>query len=107
LKPLPPSEITFQRNRRKARAAYAPADGKLAAAMTTIKARRRLRRNGVERSNDFNRRIASSFRDGGHKCSAKTGANRKMGPPSVPVEGALEIATPPSPDRGLAVDFLP
>ena len=53
-----------RRNRRRierlaqSASAYAPAEGKLAAAMATIKARRRLRRDGVERSNDFNCRIA-------------------------------------------------
>src|SRR6476661_5631245 len=37
--------------------------------MATIKASRRLRRDGVERSNDFNWRTASSLHAGG--CSAK------------------------------------
>jgi hypothetical protein len=75
--------------------------------MAMIRARPRPNRDGVERSNDFNCRIANTFRARDANIPAKSGATRKMGRLRVRVEGAAKIAMPPSSGRGFAVDFLP
>jgi hypothetical protein len=87
--------------------AYAPAAGRLAAAMATIKARRRPIRDGVERSNERNRRISQIPLAPAENNVSRNRRLRKMVPPERPVEGAAKIATRLSGDDRFTVESLP
>jgi hypothetical protein len=86
---------------------YAPAAGRLAAAMATISARRRRTLAGAERSNDRRcRMITMSSRADGNQ-SFREAHTIKMGLPQRRVEGAPKIATCLSSDPLQTVVLLP
>src|ERR1700726_882409 len=95
-----------QKQRARSIALYAPATGRLAAAIATNRARRRPIRAGAERSSELIRRIAVSLSRRRNKCPQPHGAKGKMVLPNGGVETAAKIAMAvPSPAR-TPVDLL-
>jgi hypothetical protein len=87
--------------------AYAPTLGKLAAAIATIWARRRLIRDGAELSNEPNCRISPIPHVTAEAIVSQMDARKaKMFSPPACVEAVPKIATHPLSDGGSAVDLL-
>jgi hypothetical protein len=80
---------------------YAPAAGRLAAAMATIWASRRPIRDGVSRSNERNRRISQAPCAPADNWSVKIAPEQEIMDCGGHVESGLKIAMPSSfaPDR--------
>ena len=78
--------------RRRTGSAYAPAAGRLAAAMATISARRHPIRHRVERSNEFRRRM-SIIPAVSAEAFGRGGVTERMGIRRARVEPAVKIAT--------------
>jgi hypothetical protein len=93
-----------RKDRRKPR--YAPATGRLAAAIATKRARRRPILAGAERSNELTRRIGISLSRRRNKCPQPYGAKGKMVVPTGGVETPAKIAMPAPSQAQTAVDLL-
>ena len=90
------------------RSGYAPAAGRLAAAMATISARRRPIRDGAERNNERKCCISQLPSAPAETIVSQSKAHeRNMVPPWTRVESTAKIATRPSSDRWFTVDLLP
>jgi hypothetical protein len=81
--------------RRRTGSAYAPAAGRLAAAMATISARRRPIRDPVERSNELKWRISNIPAASAEAFGQNRTCKQRMGIHRAGVEPAAKIATPP------------
>jgi hypothetical protein len=73
------------------RGRYAPADGRLAAAISTISARRRRTREGADRSNEESERMETgSLHTSGEKSPAKSWRTAENGPVAEYCRGRAE-----------------
>jgi len=95
----------FEKRDRVLPRAYAPACGRLAAAMATIWASRRPIRDGAARNNEPTFRM-TRFPSTPRENRVATDALGKMGPPGGPVETTAKIAMRASSGPRSAVELL-